>query len=166
MRTNRRGRPRLDRPKYDVGTPELVHKRMMASPDDATLSTTPMDVLKSRKLISDEAHSAGSYFAALRKIVFGKAHPGAIDLTAISSVGMPHELDRADAESKYRDACKAIKAINRASLDAVENLVIHERWPSWLSSRAVSRQPRDYHHFSLGLAALLGWYKGHQRRAA
>lgn len=163
----KRGRPRLDRPKNDTGTPELIHKRMMASPIDPTLSTTPLDVLKARNIISDEAHGAASYFAALRKIVFGKAHPGAIDLTAISALGnTPEEFDRADAETKYRDACGAIKAISRASLDAVENLVIHERWPEWLSARTRSKQPRDYLHFSTGLGALLGWYRGAQRRAA
>lgn len=159
----RRGRPKLNRPAIDTGTPELIHKRMMASPMDATLSTNPLDVLKSRKIISDEAHGAASYFAALRKIVFGKAHPGAIDLTAVSS-GSPHEFDRADAEIKYRDACNAMKAISRASLDAVENLVVHERWPSWLLKWARGTQPRDYHHFSVGVAALLGWYKGGNRK--
>ena len=162
----RRGRPKLNRPAIDTGTPELIHKRMMASPMDATLSTNPLDVLKSRKIISDEAHGAASYFAALRKIVFGKAHPGAIDLTAISSVGMPNELDRADAEIKYRDACNAMKAMSRASLGAVENLVVHERWPSWLINWTRGTQSREYHHLSAGIAALLGWYKGSMRKVA
>lgn len=162
----RRGRPKLNRPAIDTGTPELIHKRMLASPMDATLSTNPLDVLKSRQIISEEAHGAASYFAALRKIVFGKAHPGAIDLTAISSAAMPNELDRADAEIKYRDACNAMKSISRASLEAVENLVIHERWPDWLLNWTGGTQPRGYHHFSTGVAALLGWYKGSMRRAA
>lgn len=164
MNRNRRGRPKLDRPKTDLGTPELIAKRMAASPADTTLSTTPLDVLKARQIISDEAHGAATYFAALRKMVFGKAHPGAIDLTAISGAS-PDEFDRADAEIKYRDACNAIKAMSRASLDAVENLVIHERWPSWLHNEA-GKVGRDYQRFSLGIAALLGWYKGSMRRAA
>jgi hypothetical protein len=163
MRTNRRGRPKLDRPKYDVGTPELIAKRMAAAPNDMTLSTTPLDVLKARSIISDEAHLAATYWAALRKMVFGKAHPGAIDLTAISGSN-PNEFDRADAESKYRDACAAMKAMSRASLDAVENLVIHERWPSWLVSK--STHGTDYMRFCVGVAALLGWYKGKMRKAA
>lgn len=162
---SKRGRPRTNRPSTDFGTPELIAKRIAASPADTTLSTTPLDVLKARKLISDEAHGAATYFCALRKMVFGKAHPGAIDLTAVSS-GSPHEFDRADAEIKYRDACNAMKAISRASLDAVENLVVHERWPSWLLKWARGTQPRDYHHFSVGVAALLGWYRGAFRKAA
>lgn len=162
----KRGRPRLNRPTVDRGTPELQYKRLVTSPIDPSLSTTPLDVLKARTIISDEAHSAATYFCALRKIVFGKAHPGAIDLTAVSAFGGADEPDRADAEIKYRSACTAIKAINRASLDAVENLVIHERWPEWLVARTRSAQPRGYHHFSLGIAALLGWYRGSMRRAA
>ena len=162
----KRGRPRLNRPAVDRGTPELQYKRLMASPDDPALSTSPIDVLKARKIISDEAHSAAVYFAALRKIVFGKAHPGAIDLTAVSAFSGADEPDRADAEIKYRDACNAVKAISRASLDALENLVVHERWPCWMVARTKAQQPRDYHKFTLGLAALLGWYKGSMRRAA
>jgi hypothetical protein len=164
LRTNKRGRPKSDRPKTDVGTPELIAKRMAASPTDATLSTTPLDVLKARQVISDEAHSAATYFAALRKIVFGKAHPGAIDLTAVS--GMPQEFDRADAESKYREACVWMKQQSRASLDAVENLVVHEIWPSWMKTNNYGRHVQGYKRLSLGLGALLSWYKGHQRKAA
>lgn len=162
MRTNRRGRPRSDRPRIDLGTPEQIHKRAMLSPTDPTLSTTPLDVLKARNIISDEAHTAASYFAALRKMVFGKAHPGAIDLTAVS--GMPSELDRADAESKYRAACGWMKQQSRASLDAVENLVVHERWPGWLLGQ--SMHGTDYMRFCVGISALLGWYKGNMRKAA
>jgi hypothetical protein len=135
----------------------------MLSPTDPTLSTTPLDVLKSRSIISDETHTAATYWAALRKMVFGKAHPSAIDLTAISG-SSPTEFDRADAESKYRDACFAMKAQSLASLDAVENLVVHERWPFWLTSG--STHGTDYMRFCVGISALLGWYKGKMRRAA
>jgi hypothetical protein len=137
-------------------------KRATLSPTDPTMSSNPLDVLRVRNIISDEAHTAASYWAALRKMVFGKAHPGAIDLTAVS--GMPNELDRADAESKYRDACFAMKAQSRASLDAVENLVVHERWPFWLTGG--STHGTDYMRFCVGISALLGWYKGKMRRAA
>lgn len=162
MRTSKRGRPPTNRPRIDLGTPEQIHKRAMLSPTDPTLSTTPLDVLKARNIISDEAHTAASYFAALRKMVFGKAHPGAIDLTAVS--GMPNELDRADAESKYRAACGWMKQQSRASLDAVENLVVHERWPGWLLGQ--SMHGTDYMRFCVGISALLGWYKGNLRKAA
>lgn len=163
MRTNRRGRPKSDRPKFDVGTPEQIMKRATLSPTDPTMSSTPLDVLKSRNIVSDEAYSAATYWAALRKMVFGKAHPSAIDLTAVSGSN-PSELDRADAEGKYRDACYAMKAQSRASLDAVENIVVHERWPFWLTGG--STHGTDYMRFCVGISALLGWYKGNMRKAA
>ena len=162
----RRGRPRSNRPSVDFGTPELIAKRMAAAACDPTLSTTPLDILKARKIISDEAHSAATYWAALRKIVFGKAHPGAIDLTAISSASMPDEVDRAEAETKYRDACLAMKAQSRGCFDAVENLVVHEHPPAWLKTNNYGRHIAGYKRLSQGLAALLGWYKGGLRRAA
>jgi hypothetical protein len=158
----KRGRPKLNRPRVDLGTQELVAKRLMVSPRDPTLSTSPLDSLKARGLISDEAHSAASYFAALRKIVFGKAHPQAVDLTAIS--GKPVEPDIGRAETFYRDACFAMRAQGRQALDAVENLVVHERWPAWLFVSGAHGTEQKW--FGLGLAALLGWYKGKQRRAA
>ena len=162
--TRKRGRPRLNRPRQDLGTPELIAKRLAASPGDPTLATNPLDVLKARRIISDEAYGAASYFAALRKMVFGKAHPGAMDLTAVSGAS-PEEFDSAEAEIKYRDACNAMKAMSRASLDAVENLVIHERWPGWLT-RSGAMSGSGYDRFCLGISALLGWYKGSMRRAA
>lgn len=167
MHVSRRGRPRSDRPRHDYGTPELVLKRLSLSPQDATQSTTPLDVAHARGLISDEAHSAAVYFNALRKIVFGKAHPPAIDLTAISSVGStPDELDRADAESKYREACAAMKCQSRQALDAVENVVVHERWQDWMFPKAGRHDAVGQRHFGLGIAALLGWYRGRQRKPA
>lgn len=161
----KRGRPRLDRPKYDFGTPELIKKRMTIAPDDPTRSTNPIDACAARGIISDEAHSAAIYFRALRKIVFGKAIPPAIDLNAVSSNGNPDEPDRGDAETKYREACAAMKCQSRPAFDAVENLVVHERWPEWLFA-GQGKRVYAMSHFTLGVAALLGWYKGMRRKAA
>lgn len=159
----KRGRPKLNRPRHDYGTPELVHKRMMISPVDATLSTTPLDALKSRGVISDEAHAAASYFRALRQNIFGKAHVQAVNLGAIS--GAPDESVSPSDEIEYRDACSAMKCHGRQVFDAVENCVVHERWPDFLKDRGgpmVSKQK----HLMLGLAALLGWFRNRNRKAA
>ena len=147
----------------DSGTPELIMKRLQSS-SDPTMSTCPIDVLLSRGSISQEAHSAAVYFAGLRKRVFGKATPGAIDLLATSG-GRPDELeDNDEAESKYRDACLAIKHYSRTCFDALENLVIHERWPRWM--REPNAVTRDRDLALLGLAALLSWHKAYQRKNA
>jgi hypothetical protein len=155
----KRGRPKSDRPKYDYGTPELIAKRLSMAPRDATQSTAPLDVLKARGLLSDEAHTAACYFAALRKLVFGKAHPQALDLTAVSTGGVPEELDVATAERKYRAACAAVRGHGPQALDALENLAVHERWPAWMFAGR-GKRAADQRYFEVGAAALLGWYRG------
>lgn len=159
----KRGRPPLNRPRVDYGTPETIKRRMSISPSDPTQATNPLDALRARRLISDEAHAAAIYFAGIRKRMFGKAIPPCMDLTAVS--GGPTEFDDKEAarsELEYRDACYAMRAQGRASYDAVENLVIHERWPEWVGSSNSLRQTK----FMVGLAALLGWYKNKDRKAA
>lgn len=162
----KRGRPKLNRPRVDYGTPESIRKRMHISPSDATLSSCPLDAVKSRRIISDEAYASAVYFASIRKRVFGKAIPPAMDLTAVS--GRPTELDEKQFKhhfTEYRDACNAMKAQGRSAFDAIENLVIHERWPRWLN-KAQGMTDSTQKHFQLGAAALLGWYKNKDRKAA
>jgi hypothetical protein len=158
----KRGRPKSNRPKVDYGTPELIAKRMSVTPMDATQSTSPLDALRAKGLLSDEAYTAACYFGALRKLVFGRAHPRAMDLTAVSRGGVPVELDVATAERKYRDACAAVHGHGRPALDALENVVVHERWPVWMFSGRGKRAP-EQRHFEVGAAALLGWYRGRRR---
>ena len=161
MHISRRGRPRSDRPRHDYGTPELIAKRVGMSPTDATMSTCPLDVMLSRGTISPEAHTAAAYFVALRKLVFGKAHPAAIDLTAISQGGMPEELDLDDAERKYRDACAWIKRFGGRTFIATEDILIHQRWPEWIAIPRSSHWERRL--VLLGMSALLGWYRGEKK---
>ena len=162
-RRSRGGRPKnAPRPKYDLGTEELLRKRMTIGAGDPMLSTCPLDVLLARRLISEEAHGAANYFAALRKMVFGKAIPPAFDLLAVS--GPPVELDSAKAEGKYRDACAVLSAQGRGPLNAVENLVVHEHWPVWLFTRGPRSAERR--RLETGLAALVTWYRGERRANA
>jgi hypothetical protein len=165
VKHSRRGRPRLDRPRHDYGTPELVMKRMHIAPNNPIQATNPLDACLAKGIISDEAYNAACYFAAIRRNVFGKAIPPAIDLTAISIASVPTENSDASHEANYRDACAAMKGYSRKAFDAVENLVVHERWPSWLAYRngpRVSEQAA----FCLGMAALLGWLKSSRRKSA
>lgn len=172
LRIRKGGRPKSPpKPKEDLGTNELRSKRMQivgTKPNDVrdmTLSTCPIDVLLARRMISEEAHQAAHFFAALRKIVFGKAHPGAVDILAITG-GRPEESDSARAEFLYREACTAMKLASRQAFDAVENLVVHERYPEWMGSGKRGPRISSRRHFGLGMAALLAWQKGRERRAA
>lgn len=166
--TRRRGgRPKSTRPRTDLGTPELIAKRIALSPSDPTRGTTPLDVLKTRgpDVLSEESYSAASYFAALRKIVFGKAHPAAIDLTATTHGRLPEEFDSADAERRYRQACNYVRGQSRMAFEALESLVVHEQWPAWMFAGRGKRDTAQ-RHFEVGIAALTAWYRGRTRKAA
>lgn len=154
------GRPKSIRPKFDYGTPELIAKRMMISPRDTTLSTCPLDVMKAKDIISQEAYDAAVYFVGLRKRMFGKAHPSAIDLLAVSG-GRPDEADDALAERKYREACAAVRRFGAKTFNCLEDVLIHERTPDWIHFRQSSHWERRL--VLLGISALLGWYRERPR---
>lgn len=155
MRINKGGRPRQNRSSRDLGTPELIAKRIGASPSDPTMSTCPIDILLSRGIISPEAHDAAVYWGSLRKMVFGKALPPAVDLLQITNASSPQEFDRGEAEMRYREAAKMVQSYSRQSFTALENIVVYERTPDWLDS--LGRHPAQREHFMTALGALLAW---------
>lgn len=163
----KRGRPKSDRPAIDYGTPESIAKRAAIVSVktkgkitllDPALSTCPLDALKAKGLVSNEAHAAASHFLACRAITFGSPHPSAVNLLQGQSVGGGErdDGDKAKIERRYRAACAAMHKRGRAVLDAIENLVVHERWPEWLFSHARSKS-KD--RCMEGFAALLSWHK-------
>jgi hypothetical protein len=61
-----RGRPRIDRPAIDKGTPELQARRVrLAAGSDPALTEYPLGLMLARRLITDEQHEAGCYYAFL-----------------------------------------------------------------------------------------------------
>lgn len=156
----KRGRPKNPpRPDKDTGTPELQRKRMAISPHDQTQASNPLDALKSRQIISEEAHSAAVHFLACRAIMFGNPHPQAVNLLHVQgNMGESRDEDyRAKIELRYRDACDALRKRGRTVLDAIENLVVHERWPDWFFRSRGNRKGRQ--HCMEGFAALLAWHR-------
>ena len=77
-RINKGGRPRKVKSAHDYGTPESIAKRAALSQGDPTLSTCPLDVMLSRKIISPEAHAAAVYFRSCYLIEYGSPHPQAV----------------------------------------------------------------------------------------
>ena len=159
-RIHKGGRPRNARPDVDTGTPELAAKRAAVSADP-TLSTCPVDLLLSRRIIDSDTHTAAGYFAACRALVFGSPHPRALDLLRISgSVSIPNT---SEAEARYRSACTLLRQRGGTVLNAVETLIVHERFPTWLGA-SKSCRARDL--AMEGLDTLRDWYRGRNRRRA
>ena len=75
-RSTKRGRPKIDRPLRDKGTPESLIKRLALVGDgDITMSSTPIDVMYTRNIINPNQYNAGLTYWYLYTRVFGKPYP-------------------------------------------------------------------------------------------
>jgi len=145
------GRPRQNRPSKDLGTPEQQAKReMLVGKENQALASYPLGVLFARKIITQDQHDAGVYYAYLFGRMFGKIHPG-----PSSGAYNPFGNDEAQEiiEPLYRDAESIIHGISRATKDAVENCSVYGHLPSFLfkDNRPVDRKLLN------GLSALAEW---------
>ena len=69
----RAGRPALERPKVDPGTPELCARRArLAAGGDPSLTESPLGVLLARGLIGREQHDSGRHYASLYRQSVGR----------------------------------------------------------------------------------------------
>lgn len=74
----KRGRPRLERPHVDLGTPELIMKRA------AGLTEESLDHCHRRGIITDEQHWCGIHLRWLYTLRYGAPSVQAIDWLSIS----------------------------------------------------------------------------------
>ena len=155
QRTWSAGRKRSSNPKVDLGTSEAITKRLALVPNAPALSTCPIDVLLAREDISREAHSAAMHWAELRRLIFGLAHPRAVNLNRIG--GVVESMETGEINAQYMAGADAMRAASPQSLIAVESLVVHEKVPEWM--RTGETNTLDRRMFSRGLAALVGWYR-------
>jgi len=172
----KRGRPPLDRPSIDHGTPELqARRRTLAGGADPALSEHPLGVMLARGLISAEQHEAGCYYALLyRRAV---AHP---DLSVASLyrqlMGEAGGGGAIDEESLvrfaglYRLGKNRLLAAGRRITAATENLVVFGRPARFLGRPSNMTPKRGPDHAELqavldGLSVLVSCYgRGARRR--
>ncbi len=162
---NRRGRPRLDRPKFDTGTPELRAKREFAvgpkrpgwpEPNVADAEHALGVLLWRGELaptyeLSKRMYDAGIMFAGWWLLCNPKSHPG----NTLRGL-MPGGGTDPDIEEARRSLTEASRFISkeRAVLDAVINVCVYNRV-----------LPRKMGHLRAGLCRLIEW-RDNQRRAA
>ena len=177
MRHTRRGRPRVDRPKIDLGTPELQARRQFAvgprrkNPDgelwpepDVKDAEHALGVLLWRGELdtnydtAKRMYDAGVAFAGWWRVCYPKASPtGTLGALMPGSSATP-DLD--DAREHLRLASRHLSK-SRCVLDAVINAVVYGLI-----------QPRKYGHLRFGLTKLIEWMKSpeaialRQKRAA
>jgi len=166
MRTNRRGRPRSDRPVIDLGTPELRAKRQFALGPQRRGWPEPLlndaehalgimlwrGDLAPEYEASKRMYDAGIMFAGWWRVVYPKTSPtGTLGSLQPGSSGDP---DIEHARACLTSASLYLANKSRSILDAVINAVVYN-----------GIQPRKVQHLRTGLCRLIEWRRA-QRKAA
>jgi hypothetical protein len=133
-----RGRPRSDRPVIDKGTPELQARRVrLAAGGDPALTEYPLGLMLARRLVTDEQHEAGCYYAFLYGRTIGRTQVNYNQLYEQIAAGFADQRDlseeaRARIEGLFRHGKNRLLAAGRRVCDATENLVVFGRCPRFL----------------------------------
>lgn len=158
----RRGRPRLDRPTTDRGTPEQQARRAtLAGPGDPVLSEYPLGIMLARGLITSEQHEAGCFYAALYGRAIGRAQLSCAHVyrRLLAESGRGKELDdkgQEHMERLFRDGKNRLLAAGRSICQATENLVVFGRPARFLANRRTNelRRGADFAEYQAVLAGL------------
>jgi hypothetical protein len=172
----KRGRPRLDRPSTDGGTPEIQARRAaLAAGGDPVLTEHPLGVMLARGLISREQHEAGSYYAGLYARAVGRTALSAAPLyrRLLAEEGRGREIDEESQrriEALYRQGKNHLLAAGRRIAAAVEDLAVFGRPARFLGrARGMGLPPgaeaAELAAVQEGLSVLVACYgRGAQRR--
>lgn len=128
----KRGRPKIDRPAIDTGTPEMQARRiaLVGSHGDLALAEYPLGVLLARKLITQQEHDAGRYFAYLYGRVVGRTSakvPG-------GQTGWGDEGATAAQERLLKEAQIILGRCGLMARYEVTRICIDEQLPAWFQN--------------------------------
>lgn len=130
----RRGRPRLERPETDLGTPEQQARRArLVAGGDPALSEYPLGLMLARGLIGQEQHEAGCRYGLLYGRVVGKGHVSCAAIYERLAADVRPDRPQADEAQEARDQAlfrlgkNQLLAAGRRICDATENLVVFGR---------------------------------------
>lgn len=128
--SNRRGRPKTNRPVVDTGTPETVMKRLLG------VTTEALDLCLERGIITPEQHWCGIHLRWLYTLRHGVPDIRATDLSNIGGCEYkPIEYDdplwRAEREKEYNNAINLLAKTGHAIL--LINLCIYNERPKFLN---------------------------------
>lgn len=172
----KRGRPKLNRPSNDGGTPELQARRSaLVGAGDPALAEYPLGIMLARGLISSEEHEAGCHYAtlyakAVARTTLSCAH---IYRRMLAESGKAQDLDNKSQEHierLFRDGKNRLLAAGRRVCEATENLAVFGRPARFLDRRQTAqlRRGADYNELQAilaGLAVLVACYgRGAGRR--
>lgn len=155
---SKRGRPKTRIPGPDRGTPEQQLRRLKLIGDaDPALASYPLGVLMAKRLITQDEHNIGLDYARHYRIVIGK------DRGPTGVAEVPDEV-LIEMQARFDQMSRALKQAGRRSKDAVDNVAVFERFPSWLFRRTVRKSDAaNLEAIRIGLRALDSTFK---RKAA
>jgi len=128
---NNAARMRAMRARRDTGTPELVLQRVAAVlGGDPALSTTPLDRMQARGLVSQRQALAGHIYLVLHRRIYGTCFPAAAgyEPTIVGSAAtIVDDLEREQQREKaFSNADLALRAVGRGPRRLVRDLVLSE----------------------------------------
>lgn len=155
---SRRGRPRLVKKDSDAGTPELQQKRATGT------TAEPLDLLLSRRLISEKQHAAGRRLRWLYTLTFGTPHVTAtsFDLFESRTLRLDNTAWRAKKETEYQQAVGILR--KHRCLEVVQAVSIFDersRWFTGITEKyGLSQMPPELKRLSAGLTLLAYFFEG------
>ena len=122
----KRGRPKLFDQKP---TPEVAARRArLAGGGDPAMTSSALDLLCLRGLISRRHCDAGRLFAWLRTQVYGRATPRVLDLARLPGADAVAR-DDAMLEPAYAAAAESLANQGTQVRTITEAVCVHDRWP-------------------------------------
>lgn len=106
----------------------MAKRQELAAGGDPSKTTTLLDLLEIRRLISRVQSDAGRYFGWLRRQIYGRTQVVALDPNMVR--GRPTGRDRDDwvrLEAQYGRMCKALSADGAHVRKLTEDLCIYDR---------------------------------------
>jgi hypothetical protein len=129
MVSSRRGRPKLNRPLQDLGTPESREKNAQG------LTEEPIDMCLKNRYITESQHSAGIRFRWLYTVRFGLPTVQAVDTSSLKGRDLSAKDDvwQEAREKEYKKAIECLK--KRGCLPIVEQVCIYNIAPHFLRAK-------------------------------
>lgn len=156
----KRGRPRKSRPSRDIGTPELVMKKLLGE------TTEALDLCMERNLLTTEQHWCGIHLRWLYTLRYGTPGVRAIDPTHLG--GAENKLDdpewRSARELEYHDALNKLTQSGHAL--CIMNLCIFNERPPFLKldKTAIARRHKEMSYLIVHLQEGLDILVKHWRK--
>lgn len=130
-RPRKQGVPRAPNGRMVRPTPEVAQKRLhLVGPgNDATLSTTPLDLLRARSIIDGDCYSAAPWFGWLLGLILGNGPLRPRSTLTERSGGEPSDGMLRRASLEYCYVCECMPAADRNEPDQPHLWSCRRGWP-------------------------------------